>query len=89
MMLGGMYWTIHGVERLKERCGLTPHEFVDRTDPRTLRAVIPGAEDLSVGSLNARLVFEWEHGLAHVITVIPLREGVKKKRPRFRECADD
>lgn len=72
-----------------ERCGLTAQEFVYRLDPRTERAIVPGAVSVRVGSLNAELVLEWIDRIAHVVTVLPIKEGVKKKRPRFRECADD
>lgn len=85
MMIGGLCWSVHAVERLMERCGITPHEFVERTDPRTLRAVVPGALGLLVGRLNSHLVFEWNGGIAHVVTVLPIKDGAKKKIPAQRD----
>jgi hypothetical protein len=82
-MLGGVCWSVHGQERLLERCGLTAQEFVYRLDPRTERAILPGAVSVRVGSMNAELVLEWIENIGHVVTVKPIKEGVKKKRLKW------
>ena len=87
-MGGGLWWTQHARERLEQRFGLTVEEFVEQTNPETLAMCAAGAFEARVGHLNLLAVLSGDVGVNNVVTVLPIKKGPKRKRPRMNGGAD-
>lgn len=89
MLAGGLWWTQHARERLEERFGMTVGDVIERTDPETLAMCVAGAHELRLGRLNMFAVLSGVPHANHVLTVMEIKEGPKKKKPRWRDDDDE